>query len=634
MNKPDAINLHTPDRTECNFAALAALFPNAVTEAVDANGVVIRTIDADVLRQEINTHVVEGKEERYQFTWPDKKKSVLLANAPIAATLRPCREESVNFNTTENLYIEGDNLDVLKLLQETYLNRVKMIYIDPPYNTGNDFVYADDFAEDADEFLSRDGQYDDDGNRMVRNLDSNGRFHTDWLNMIYPRLRLARDLLKDDGVIFISIDDNEVENLKKICNEVFSASNFEGHIHWRRRHNQPNDKTKMIGLVAEHIIVYSKNHEVMKTNGVGKIDLTGDFTNPDNDPRGEWASKPWKVGSDQSGSRYSIVAPNGNILDEEWMGEESTYKELLADNRIIFPRGGDGMPRKKYFRSEREEEGQCATNWWEHVQFGHNQGANDCITELFGVKNVFSNPKPVELIRGLIQIANAKKDDIILDFFAGSSTTAHAVMQINNEDSQKRKFILVQLKEDLDKSLETASGKAKAQLEVAISFLDSIGKLHLISEIGKERIRRAGAKIDKGDIGFRVLKLDSSNMKDVYYTPQEYTQTQLNYDGLVDNIKSDRTAEDLLFQVMIDLGIPLSSSIEVKNLDGKQVYYVNGGYLVACFESVNDKMVTAIAQGKPYYAVFRDSSFASDSTLVNFEQIFKTYSPSTIRKVL
>ena len=641
MNNTEKLAMHTPSLADENFAALAKLFPNAVSETIDENGAVVRAIDKDVLAQEINAHVVEGREERYQFTWPDKRKSILLANASIAAALRPCREESVDFDNTENLYIEGDNLDVLKLLRETYLNRVKMIYIDPPYNTGSDFVYEDDFAEATGSFLRRDGQFDEQGYRLAPNLDSNGRFHTDWLNMLYPRLRIAHDLLTDDGVIYISIDDNEVAQLRKICDEIFGATNFEGHIHWRRRHNQPNDKTKMIGLVAEHIIAYAKNSNYLRSVGVGKIDLTGDFSNPDNDPRGDWASKPWKVGSDQSGSRYTITTPTGIVLDEEWMGEEATYRELLADNRIIFPRGGDGMPRKKYFKFEREEEGQCATNWWESTQFGNNQGANDCMTGLFGVKNVFSNPKPVELLRGLLQIGNVKNGDIVLDFFSGSATTAHAVMQLNSERQSSIQFVLVQLPENLDDSLAKSSGKTKAQIQVSIDFLESIGKPHTIAEIGKERIRRAGAKIKADsplttgdlDTGFRVLKLDSSNMKDVYYTPEEFltmAQKQQNLFDFMDNIKEDRSDEDLLFQVMLDLGIPLSAKIMQKS----DVFLVNDNYLIACFKQVDTALITEIAKKNPYYAVFRDSSFANDSAMVNFEQVFATYSPNTIRRVL
>lgn len=638
----DKLKMHSINKVDENVEKIARLFPNCVTESL-VDGKLSRVVDFDMLRQELSDFVVEGREERYQFTWPDKKKSVLLANAPINKTLRPCRDESVNFDTTENLYIEGDNLEVLKLMQETYLGKVKMIYIDPPYNTGNDFVYEDDFAQNAEDYIANSGQYDEEGNRLVQNTERNGRFHTDWLNMMYPRLKLAKDLLTDDGVIFISIDDNEVAQLRKICDEIFGGTNFEGHIHWRRRHNQPNDKTKMIGLVAEHIIAYAKNSNYLRSVGVGKIDLTGDFSNPDNDPRGDWASKPWKVGSDQSGSRYTITTPTGIVIDEEWMGEEATYRELLADNRIIFPRGGDGMPRKKYFKFEREEEGQCATNWWESTQFGNNQGANDCMTELFGVKNIFSNPKPVELLRGLLQIGNVKNRDIVLDFFSGSATTAHAVMQLNMERQTAVQFVLVQLPENLDDSLAKSSGKTKAQLQVSIDFLDTIKRPHTIPEIGKERIRRAGKKIlednkDKSgiknlDIGFRVLKCDSGNMKDVYYSPSDYEPSL--FSSLTDNIKEDRTPEDLLFQVMLDLGVLLSSKIEETAIAGKKVFSVADGYLIACFdENLTDETIKEIAQKKPYYFVMRDGGYASDSVATNFDQIFAAYSPSTIRKVL
>ena len=643
----DKLKMHSMDVVAANIEKIGALFPNCVTETMK-DGKLVRAIDFDMLRQELSDVVVEGPTERYQFTWPEKRKSVLAANAPITATLRPVVADSVGRDGTpggfdsENLYIEGDNLEVLKLLQETYLGKVKMIYIDPPYNTGNDFVYEDDFAQSTGEYMANSGQYDEAGNRMVTNTESNGRFHTDWLNMIYPRLKLAKDLLAEDGVIFISIDDNEVAQLKKVCDELFGTTNFEGHIHWRRRHNQPNDKTKMIGLVAEHILAYSKNSAYLRSVGVGKIDLTGSFSNPDNDPRGEWASKPWKVGSDQSGSRYTIVTPTGIVLDEEWMGEEATYRELLRDNRIVFPKGGDGMPRKKYFRFEREEEGQCATNWWDSAQFGNNQGANDCMKGLFGVKNVFSNPKPVELIRGLMQIGNVKNEDIVLDFFSGSATTAHSAMQLCNERNIHIKFVLVQLPEDLDRSIAKASGKTKAQLQVAIDVLDSMHKPHNICEIGKERIRRAGRKIKEEagltapadlDIGFRCLRLDESNMQQVYYTPDEVKQADLF--SMVDNVKPDRTPEDLLFQVMLDLGVLLSSKIEETTIAGKKVFSVADGYLYACFDSdVSEETVKAIAQKKPYYAVFRDSGFATDSVATNFEQIFETYSPSTTRKVL
>lgn len=395
-------------------------------------------------------------------------------------TLRPCVEESSGKDGTPgkfdsgNLYIEGDNLEVLKLLQGSYHKRVKMIYIDPPYNTGKDFVYPDDYRNPIGEYKALTGQTDSDGAAMRANPETSGRYHTDWLNMMYPRLILARNLLTDDGVIFISIDDVEVANLRKLCDNVFGEENFEGHIHWRRRHNQPNDKTKMIGLVSEHILAYARSSEDFKKSGVGKLPLTATFTNPDNDPKGPWASKPWKVGSDQSGSRYTIMTPSGIVLNEEWMGDETTYKLFVEEGRIYFPKGGDGMPRKKYYQFEREEEGQCATNWWSFETFGHNQGANDRMTELFGWKNIFSNPKPIELLSGLIKIANVRTSDIILDFFSGSATTAHAVMQLNAEDGGNRKYIMVQLPEVCEEGTEAAKAGYRN-----------------ICEIGKERIRRA-----------------------------------------------------------------------------------------------------------------------------------------------
>ncbi|WP_419490355.1 site-specific DNA-methyltransferase [Dialister hominis] len=623
----DKLKMHTPDLAEENYKKLAALFPDAVTETKDENGNTVRAIDKDVLMQEINAKVVDDGQERYQFTWPDKRKAVVLANAPIAKTLRFEKEKSVGRDGTpggtdsENIYIEGDNLDALKLLQETYLGKVKMIYIDPPYNTGNDFIYEDDFSQKAADYAENSGQTDEEGNRLVQNSESNGRFHTDWLNMLYPRLRIAKDLLTDDGVIFISIDDNEQENLKKICNEIFGKQNFEGHIHWRRRHNQPNDKTKMIGLVAEHILTYAKDSVYLKSVGVGKLDLTASFKNPDNDPNGPWASKPWKVGSDQSGSKYEIVTPTGKVLDGEWMGEEATYKKFLAEGRIYFPKGGDGMPRKKYYQFEREEEGQCATNWWPHEQFGNNQEANNQMAELFGIKNIFSNPKPVKLIRAMIKIANVNAYDICMDFFSGSATTAHALMELNAEERRNRKFILVQLPETPDKKSEAYKAGYKT-----------------ICDIGEERIRRAGKKIKEEtgadiDYGFRCFRVDSSNMKDVYYKPSDVKQGEL--DLFTDNIKEDRTPEDLLIQVMLDLGVLLSSKVEEEEIAGKKVFSVADGYLIACFDrDVTDDVVTAIARKHPFYAVFRDSSFSSDSVAANFEQIFDTYSPQTVRKVL
>ena len=648
----DKLRMQTANKANENFRKLAAMFPNAVTETINENGEVVRAIDKDVLMQEIACTVVDGNEERYQFTWPDKKKSVLLANAPINKTLRPCREESVDFDTTENLYIEGDNLEVLKLLQETYLGKIKMIYIDPPYNTGNDFVYEDDFAQSTDEYLANSGQYDEDGNRMVQNTESNGRFHTDWLNMIYPRLKIAKDLLSEDGVIFISIDDHEVENLKKLCGEIFGEQNFEGHIHWRRRHNQPNDKTKMIAVVTEHIIVYAKNSTFLKSSGVGKLDLTATFSNPDNDPKGPWASKPWKIGSDQNGSKYTIVTPSGKVLDGEWMGDETTYKRFLAEGRMYFPKNGDGMPRKKYYQFEREDEGQCATNWWSHEQFSHNQAANDCMTKMFGEKNVFSNPKPVELIRAMIKISNAKNESIILDFFSGSASTAHAVMNLNAEDGGQRKFIMVQIPEVTDEKsvaykagykticeigkerIRRAAKKIREEIEIAAPFEKAEKETGIAATYYGDEEKKYGEEVaSKFDGGFRVLKCDSSNMKEVYYNPAEYEPSL--FSSLEDNIKEDRTPEDLLFQVMLDLGVLLSGKIKETTIAGKKVFNVEDNYLIACFDSdVTEETITAIAKQKPYYFVMRDSSMATDSVATNFDQIFATYSPDTVRKVL
>lgn len=614
------------DLEQANMDKLKAAFPECFAEG---------KLDIDKLLSLCGEYI-DNDFEKYKFEWKGKAESLRLAQKRSTGTLRPCPEDSVNWDTTQNLYIEGDNLEVLKLLQTAYFRKVKMIYIDPPYNTGNDFVYEDDFADPMARYKEVTQQ------TTKSNPETMGRFHTNWLNMMYPRLRLASNLLRDDGVICISIDDHEVTNLRKLCDEIFGEENFEGHIHWRRRHNQPNDKTKMIGLVAEHVLVYAKNSEEFKKSGVGKVDITGSFSNPDNDPRGDWASKPWKVGSDQSGSRYIIVGPNGQEYDEEWMGEENTYKELLADNRIIFPKNGDGMPRKKYFKFERQEEGQCATNWWEHEQFGHNQGANDCMTELFGVKNVFSNPKPVELIRGLIQISNVKENDIVLDFFSGSATSAHAIMQINNEDGFCRKFVLVQLPENLDSNYENSTGKTKAQLKVAIDFLDSINKPHLLTEVGKERIRRAGKCLtetdvqltlddaDKSplDIGFRVLKLDSSNLKTWDTTPVEEEQMSLfveRMNNMVHRVKTDRTDMDMVFEVMLKLGVQPTTVVEKKDVNGKTVYTVgNDSLLLICLaENVKPEDVEVMAEFAPGKIVISRDSFADDTAMANAHYILR-----------
>ena len=567
---------------------------------------------------------MEGPEERYQFTWPDKKKAVLLANAPINKTLRPCRKESVNFDTTENLYIEGDNLEVLKLLQETYLGKIKMIYIDPPYNTGNDFVYEDDFAQSTDEYLASSGQFDEDGNRLVKNLDSNGRFHTDWLNMIYPRLKLAKDLLTDDGVIFVSMDDHEQENLKKICDEIFGEPNFLAQVIWERAYSPVNLK-KHFSESHDYIICYAKNIETCVCNGLPRSAETNErYSNPDNDPRGPWTSGDLSVGPRVESRVYEITVPSGRKVFPPsgycWRLDEKTFQQYRKDNRIWFGESGDNVPRIKRFLSD-VKQGITPMTIWKYSEVGHSQDAAQKLKKLFDGKAFFDYPKSVELIERCLQLYT-DKECYVLDFFSGSATTAHAVMQLNAEDGGHRKFIMVQLPEVTDEKSEAFKAGYKN-----------------ICEIGKERIRRAAKKIAeenpdaKFDGGFRMLKCDRSNMKDVYYNPTEYQRSM--FASLEDNIKEGRTPEDLLFQVMLDLGVLLSSKIEETTIAGKKVFNVEDNYLIACFDdNITDEVIKAIAQKKPYYFVMRDSSMANDSVATNFEQIFATYSPDTIRKVL
>lgn len=622
------LNMQSMDKVAANVAKIRELFPNCVTERINNEGKLEHAIDFDMLKQELSDHVVDGLQERYQFTWPDKRKAILAANAPINKTLRPCREESVDFDNTENLYIEGDNLEVLKLLQETYLGKVKMIYVDPPYNTGNDFVYEDDFKQSADEYIDNSGQLDEEGNRMVTNTESNGRFHTDWLNMIYPRLKLAKDLLSEDGVIFISIDDNEVDNLKKICDEIFGESNFESNVTWRRRTNQPNDKSKMIAKVAENILVYAKNSYILSKekafHGVPLSDeRKNEYKNPDNDIKGAWSTNPWKAAVGRGGTKYTITTPNGNVYNEIWYGKEDTFKALLKENRVYWTDNGKGMPRIKVYLKDAERDGQAAINFFTCDKFGSNQEGSAELEGLFGAKGMFDNPKPIRLLQSLLLLAS-NPTSVILDFFSGSATTAHAVMQLNSEDGGKRKFIMVQLPEVCVENSEAYKAGYKN-----------------ICEIGKERIRRAGQKIKEEnplttqdlDIGFRVLKCDSSNMEDVYFTPKEYMDKQQSL--FVDNIKKDRNDEDLLFDAMLKLDTPLSSKIEKITIAGKTVYNVAQGHLMACFDkNVTDEVITAIAKEMPSYFVMRDSSQADDSVAINFEQIFNTYSPQTVRRVL
>ena len=626
----DKLKMHTPNLTDENFKKLAALFPNAVTETINENGEVVRAVDADVLRQEISAMVVEGNQERYQFTWPDKKKSVILANQPTSKTLRLVREKSVGRDgtpgsiDTENIYIEGDNLDALKILQETYLGKVKMIYIDPPYNTGNDFIYEDDFSQRADEYLSNSGQSDEEGNRLVQNSESNGRFHTDWLNMMYPRLRLAKDLLSEDGVIFISIDDHEQDNLKKLCCEIFGEKNFIAELIWERAYAPKND-AKFISNSHDYVLIFAKNVDSFV---IGRLPRTEEanarYSNPDNDPRGVWKPSDMSVKTFSESGVYSITTPSGRVIEPPagrcWRLSKKAFLERLHDNRIWFGPEGKSVPSIKRFLSELKRDGMAPTSIMFYKDVGHSQeGAQEVIKLLDA--GVFDGPKPVRLLNRLLILANLNDDSIVVDFFSGSGSSAHSLMKYNNDNSKHCKFIMVQIPEDANSKKETGYSS--------------------ICDIGEERIRRAGKRICEEapltsgnlDIGFRVFKVDSSNMKDVYYKPNDLVQDQL--DLFTDNIKEERSSEDLLFQVMLDLGVLLSSKIEEFFIESKKVFSVADGYLIACFDSdVTDNVVREIAKKKPFYAVFRDSSMESDSVATNFEQIFEIYSPETVRKVL
>ena len=623
----EKLKMQTADGVQDNISRIAELFPECITEVKTQRGRIKRSVDFDKLRQLLSSDIVEGNEERYQFTWPDKRKAILAANAPINATLRPCPEESVDFDTTQNLYIEGDNLDVLKCLKETYLHKVKMIYIDPPYNTGNDFVYEDNFAESAAEYLANSGQFDEQGNRLVTNTESNGRFHTDWLNMIYPRLKVARDFLTEDGVIFISIDDNEAKNLKNITDEVFGERNFLAQVVWERAYS-PINLMKHFSPSHDYILCYAKNIDFAVCHGIGRSDeANGRYSNPDNDPRGVWKASDLSVGPAVQENIYPITTPSGRVVEppagRSWSLSRKAFRERLEDNRIWFGPNGDNVPAMKRFLSELRKTGITPMTIWKYTEVDHSQGATQKLAQLFNGKKYFDYPKPVSLIERCLQLYS-DKDSLILDFFSGSATTAHAVMQLNAEDGGNRKFIMVQLPELTDEKSEAYKAGYKN-----------------ICEIGKERIRRAGAKIKADsplttqnlDTGFRVLKLDSSNMKDVFYSPKETSQLELF--TLVDNVKDDRTSKDLLFQVMLELGATLDSKIEESKVDGKTIYNVGDGYLVACFDQdVSDDVVKAIAKMQPTYAVLRDTGMADDATATNFEQIFKTYSPNTTARIL
>ncbi len=632
--------MHTQDIVDVNVGKIGKLFPNCLTERVGENGRLEHAIDFDKLRVELSKDIVEGQQERYQFTWPGKREAMRIANTPTNMTLRPDRESSVDFDNTGNLYIEGDNLEVLKLLREDYLGKVKMIYIDPPYNTGNDFVYEDDFSQTAGEFRDKSGMFDEDGNMILQNYEvnseSNGRFHTDWLNMIYPRLKVARDLLTEDGVIFISIDDNEVENLRKVCDEVFGERNFIAQLIWERAYSPKND-ARFISNSHDYVIMFAKN---IDNYVIGRLDRTDEanarYQNPDNDPRGVWKPSDLSVKTYNAECDYPITTPTGRIIEPPagrcWRLSKKAFFERLQDNRIWFGSDGNSVPCIKRFLTELKYDGMAPTSILFYKEVGHSQEGAKEVVSLFGDKGVFDGPKPVRLLQRLITLANLKDDSIVLDFFSGSATTAHALMKTNLEKGTDRKFILVQLPEKVsDKKKDQGYGT--------------------ICEIGKERIRRAGKKIleelatkkaenglfDKEseptrlDVGFRVLKLDTSNMQDVYYTPEDSSAATL-FD---DNVKPDRTPEDLLFQVMLEYNLPLSAKIERKTIAGKEVFSVNDDYLIACFdENVNETVITEVAKRKPLYFIMRDSSLSSDQVADNFEQIFNAYSKDTIRRIL
>ena len=663
----DKLRMQSSNGVEDNITKIAQLFPDCVTETVDERSSQPKhLIDFEKLKQNLSDSVMSERAERYQFTWPDKSKAILLANSPINATLRPCREDSVDFDNTQNLYIEGDNLDVLKCLKETYLHKVKMIYIDPPYNTGNDFVYEDDFAQSSEEYLANSGQFDEQGNRMFTNAESNGRFHTDWLNMIYPRLKVARDLLTDDGVIFISIDDNEVENLRKVCDEVFGEQNFVADLVWTNKEGGGSSDSRLFRIKHEHIVCYSKKINLISILG-DPISNAERYKGSDEyiKERGPYYLQKLGMGSIQYSESldYPISAPDGTTImpSDNNSGKKACWrwsqKKFLTNKEkgfTVIKKDNAGIwtvYTKQYMNCDNDGNPIKRTQRPMGVidKFSSTQAAKYLESERLGY---FNYSKPKELIKYLLEKLELQ-DSLILDFFSGSASTAHAVMQLNAEDGGKRKFIMVQLPEltytaKTEKYKDGEEEKERYIIDEATGHpaiaKDSDARkagYYTICELGKERIRRAGKKIKEEsplttqdlDTGFRVLKLDSTNMQDIYYSPKDISQADLF--SQVDNVKPDRTGEDLLFQVMLELGATLDSKIETTTVAGKTIYNVAEGYLVACFDpDVTDDVVKAIAQMQPAYAVLRDTSMKDDSTATNFEQIFKTYSPDTVTKIL
>ncbi len=641
----DKLKMHSPNLAEGNIAKLAELFPNCVTESQDEQGNLKRSIDFDLLRQELSESIVEGPQERYHLNWPGKREALLTANAPIAKTLRPCREESVDFDTTRNLFIEGDNLDALKLLQETYLGKVKMIYIDPPYNTGNDFIYEDDFSESSDAFLKKSNQADEVGNRLVANTDSNGRFHSDWLSMILPRLRLARNLLCYEGVIFVSIDEGEAFNLRKLCDEVFGEKNFVGNFIWQSRTSISNDQE--ISLNHNHTLVFARDRERLFFQGVSLNH--DDYSNPDDDPRGPWklipidANKPggdtyYPIRNPTTGKEY--YPPNGR----SWAINPASYQALYDDGRIMFGTKGDSAPKRKLYLWERMEKGDTKTPSSLLLDAGTTKDGTAELMELFDGKKVFDYPKPTSLIERFLSFScNKLSKEIVVDFFAGSGSTAAALMNYNSKNGTSHSFVLIQLPENIEEAVTTAKGHTLKTLENAIDFLGDQGKSFSLTEITKERIRRSGIKIFEEcattapnlDIGFRVLKVDSSNMAELYYSPDAIGQDQLRM--FVENIKPGRSSEDLLFQILLDWGVDLSLPIAREKISGNEVFFVDDNALAACFVSdgkITEDFVKLLAERQPLRVVFRDAGFKDDSVKINVEQIFKLKSPHTDIKTI
>lgn len=617
----EKLKMHSPNLTQDNIVRIRDLFPGCVTEAKGEDGSVKLAVDFDQLRQELAESIVEGPQERYHLNWPGKREALLAANAPIAKTLRPCREESVNFDGTKNLFIEGDNLDALKLLQETYLGKVKMIYIDPPYNTGNDFIYEDDFAEGAEEFLRRSNQKDEQGNKLVANTAANGRFHSDWLSLIYPRLRMARHLLSEDGAIFINIDDSELGNLRKICDEIFGEDNFVANVAWKHTQQSKNDE-RYFARVYNSLLIYRKSDCLVKFRLPRTEEDNRNYSNPDNDPKGKWRAGDVRSPSYRKTLCFEIVTPSGKKIpppDNGWRWSPDAVKDKIKSGEIKFSADETKIVRKIYLS---DQEGRTPENLWDGELAGTSRQANAELKELFGGNVPFDTPKPTALLKRISQLFYGQSDYITLDFFAGSGSTADAVMQLNAEDGGSRRFILVQLPEPCAEDSEGHKAGYKT-----------------IAEVSKERIRRAGEKISKsikqGDTGFRVLKIDTSNMADVYYTPDALDKAK--FDLFVDNIKPDRTPEDLLFQVMLDWGVDLALPITKQSVQGKEVFFVDGNVLAACFDasgSIDEAFVKELAKHQPLRVVFRDAGYKNSAVKINVEQIFKLLSPATELKCI